>query len=243
MAEISNSLPLHVQAANFMREKIYNHTWMPDSQIPTEFELVEMLGMSRGTVRRAIRALVDEGLLVQMRGRGTFVTQTRITHPSGNALLSFAESLRSQGIDFTTKVLRQEIVPADEYLSGKLYLSTGAPVLMLDRVRTVDGEPLIYFESAINLPALPGLDTVDFEHEALFAYIESHYNKRIGHSSARYAACVAGTERGAILGVSPEAPVLHLEQQIYLTDNTLIEWSNVWLRANKYMINMIMQRV
>ncbi len=243
MIETSNPLPFHVQAANYMREKIYHREWLPGTQIPTEYELVEELGMSRGTVRRAIRALVEECLLVQMRGRGTFVTQTTITHPSGNTLLSFAESLRSQGIDFTTKVLRQEVVPADEYISSKLFIPVGSPVLKLDRVRLVDDEPILYFKSEINLSVLPGLDTVDFEHESLFAYIESHYNKRIGHSSAQYAACVAGVECGKALQVSTDAPTLHLRQQVFSTDNTPIEWSDVWLRANKYIVGMVMQRV
>ena len=84
--------------------------------------------MSRGTIRRAISALVEEGLLVQMRGRGTFVTRNRIMHPSGNTLISFAESLRSQGIDFTTKVLRQEVVPADDYISNSVLLAARAAV-------------------------------------------------------------------------------------------------------------------
>ena len=243
MVEKRNSLPLHIQAANYIREKIYNHEWTPDSQIPTEHELMDELGMSRGTIRRAISALVEEGLLVQMRGRGTFVTRNHIMHPSGNTLISFAESLRSQGIDFTTKVLRQEVVPADEYISNNLFVSVGAPVLILNRVRSVDDEPLIYFESVINVGALPGLEDVDYEHESLFGYIEAHHGKRIGHSKAQYAACAAGVERGEVLGVSPDAPVLHLRQQIFLTDNTLIEWSNVWLRANRYIVNMIMQRV
>ena len=243
MVEKRNSLPLHVQAANYMREKVYKHEWLPDAQIPTEHELMEELEMSRGTVRRAIAALVEEGLLIQMRGRGTFVTHNHIIHPSGNTLISFAESLRSQGIDFTTRVLRREVVPADEYMSSNLFVSVGKPVLLLDRVRYVDDEPIIYFESVINLSALPGLEEVDYEHESFFGYVESHYGKRIGHSNAQYAACVAGVERGEILGVSPEAPVLHLKQQIFLTDNTLIEWSNVWLRANRYIVNMVMQRV
>lgn len=243
MVELGNSQSLHVQAANYIREKIYQHEWLPDSQIPTEHELVEELGMSRGTVRRAIRTLVSEGLLVQMRGRGTFVSNVKISHPSGNTLISFAESLRSQGIDFVTKVLRQEVIPADEFMSSKLFISVGSPVLKLDRVRYVDGEPTIYFKSNINLSILPGLDAVDFEQESLFAYVESHYRRRIGHSNAQYAACAAGVECGEALNVTPESPVLHLRQQIFLVDGAPIEWSDVWLKANKYIVSMVMQRV
>ena len=139
MLDKASSVPLHVQASNFIREKIYNREWDVDAKIPTEFELVELLGMSRGTVKRAIKALVDEGLLVQVRGKGTFVTRPNISHPSGNCLLSFAESLHAQGLDFETQVLEQRVIEADERLSAKLQIPVNAPVLLLRRVRTIDG--------------------------------------------------------------------------------------------------------
>ena len=66
---------LYVQVSDFVREKIYSKDWGVDEPIPSEHELMEMLHLSRGTVQKGIRQLVDEGLLVQQRGRGTFVVQ------------------------------------------------------------------------------------------------------------------------------------------------------------------------
>ena len=243
MIKTTNSVPLHSQASNYMREKIYNREWPVDEQIPTEFELMDILGMSRGTVKRAIKALVDEGLLVQIRGKGTFVTRPNITHPSGNCLLSFAESLHSQGVEFETHVLEQRVIPADEFLADKLQVPVNAPVLFLRRVRSSGGEPIMYIENRVNLLQAPGLDEVDFETEALSPSMERCAGKRIGYSSARYAAKIAGEQRGGILHVGEEAPVLHLEQQIFYADNTVTEWGNVWLRANRYVVGTILQRV
>ena len=243
MLKTVNSVPLHTQAASYMREKIYSREWNLDDQIPTEHELVEMLGMSRGTIKRAIKSLVDEGLLVQMRGKGTFVTRPNITHPSGNCLLSFAESLHSQGIEFETQVIEKRVATADEFLADKLSIPVNAPILFLRRVRTVEGEPIMYIENRLNLKAAPGLDKVDFEKETLFKSIERLAGKRIGYSQARYAAKIAGEKRGRILQVGEEAPVLHLEQLVFLSDNHPIEWGNVWLRANRYVVGTVLQRV
>ena len=243
MQQMTNSVLLYTQASNYMREKIYNREWTVDEQIPTEHALASLLGMSRGTVKRAIKTLVDEGLLVQIRGKGTFVTRPNITHPSGNCLLSFAESLHSQGIEFETQVLGQEVIAADEFLAEKLQVPVNAPVLFLRRARTVDGEPIMYIENRVSLMAAPGLDSFDFERETLFASLERCAGKRIGYSKARYAAKIAGEKRGAILQVGEEAPVLHLEQQVFLSDNVPIEWGNVWLRANRYVVGTILQRV
>lgn len=243
MLRKTNSVPLHTQASNYMREKIYNREWDVDEKIPTEFELTDILGMSRGTVKRAIKSLVDEGLLVQIPGRGTFVTRPNITHPSGNCLLSFAESLHSQGIEFETQVLESTIIRADAFLSEKLLVPVNAPVLFLRRVRTVDGEPIMYIENRLSMLVVPGLDKVDFEEESLFKSIERCAGKRIGYSQTRYAAKIAGEKRGEILQVGEEAPVLHLEQQVFLSDNVPVEWGNVWLRANRYVVGTVLQRV
>ena len=96
-------MPLHVQLSDFVREKIYSREWGVEERIPSEHELMAMLGLSRGTVQKGIRALVDEGLLVQQRGRGTYVTQPVMARPSSNRLLSYAESMHAQGIDFVTR--------------------------------------------------------------------------------------------------------------------------------------------
>lgn len=241
MAE-NNSNLLHVQVADWMREKVYSHEWKAGEQIPSEHDLMEMRGISRGTVRRAIRTLVDENLLVQVRGKGTFVAKAVFTHPTGSTLISFAESLNAQGVTFTTRVMEHEVIEADESVAAKLHVAKGSPVLKMNRLRSVDGKPILYIESLINLSVFPGLEEVDFNTETLFASIERMFGKKIGHSNARYAARVAG-ERGKFLEVPQDSPVLHLEQQIFLTDNTSAEWSNVWLCANNYVVGTVLQRV
>lgn len=238
----SNSNLLHVQVANSMREKVYAHEWKQGEQIPSEHELMDIFHISRGTARRAIQTLVEENLLVQVRGKGTFVAKAVFTHPTGSNLISFAESLHAQGVEFTTRVTAHELIQADESVAGKLFVPVGSPVLKLNRLRSVDGKPILYIESLINLSVFPGLEDIDFNTETLFATIERMFGKRIGHSNARYAARVAG-ERGQYLQVPEDSPVLHLEQQIFLTDNTSAEWSNVWLCANNYVVGTVLQRV
>ncbi|WP_035425370.1 GntR family transcriptional regulator [Atopobium fossor] len=238
-----SSIPLHTQVANYIREKIYNREWEVGEKIPTEFELCEALGMSRGSIKRGISILVKEGILIQHRGRGTFVVnRNTISHPSGNTLLSFAESLKAQNIDFKTRVLSKEIISADFFISEKLFISVGDPVLLLKRVRCVEDEPIMYIENRVSLAHCPGLDKVNFEDEALFQSIEKCSGKKIGFSRAKYAAKVAGEQRGNILQIDESAPVLHLEQHIFYSDNTPTEWGNVWLRANRYVVGTVLLR-
>src|SRR4051812_5643689 len=73
------SASIHQQLAERLRAQVSQMT--PDSQIPTENELVSRYGVSRTTVRRALSGLVEEGLLVRRQGAGTFVAPRRIVHP------------------------------------------------------------------------------------------------------------------------------------------------------------------
>lgn len=239
----TDQLPLHEQAANYMRELIYSRTWEVNQLIPTETQLMEDLHMSRGTIRKAVAQLSNEGLLKATRGRGTVVTEPNLTHPSGTCLLSFAESLRSQGIDFETQTLSLEPMEATPFLSQRLQIPVGAPVLFLRRVRSVDGEPIMYIENRMNAALVRGIEEVDFSKASLFHEFETLSGRPIGYSNVRYGACVAGAEKAQYLQVSESAPVLHMEQQVFLIDNVPIEWGNVWLRANRYVVGTMLQRV
>ncbi len=244
MALVKDSnVPLYIQVADYLRSKIYTHEWEPNSKIPTEYELCETLGVSRGCVKHGVNELVEEGLLVQYRGRGTFVTERKvISHPTGNTLLSFAESLRSQGISFRTEELDSQIIPADKFLARKLFIKEGEPVFFLRRVRYVGEEPIMYIENRIRADEVPGIDRIDFSVETLFQTMERLAGKKIGFSNARYSAEVAGETKGKALGVSADSPVLHLEQHVFYSDDEPAEWGNVWLQAYRYVVGTVLPR-
>lgn len=228
---------LYVQVSDYVRERIYSKEWGVNEPIPSEHELMNMLGLSRGTVQKGIRQLVDEGLLVQERGRGTFVTQPLIARPSSNSLLSFAESMNAQGVEYTTKVVNKEIELADEVCSENLGIGVGERFLYLARVRYVYGRPVMFIESHLNLGACPGLEDADFESEGLFAAVERTSGKRIGRSEMVYSARTAGKRRGRWLRCDEHAPVLDLDQLVRLEDETPFEWGSVWLPANRCVIS------
>lgn len=228
---------LYAQVSDFVREKIYSKEWGVNEPIPSEHELMDMLGLSRGTVQKGIRQLVDEGLLVQQRGRGTFVTQPVMARPSSNRLLSFAESMNAQGIKFETRVVEERVEPANAACAEALNLMPTDDYLYLVRVRSVLGHPVMLIESHLNLQAIPGLRGVNFEREGLFAAVERLTGKEIGRSEMVYSARTAGKLRGGWLECDEHAPVLDLDQLVRLDDGTPFEWGSVWLPANRCVIS------
>jgi DNA-binding GntR family transcriptional regulator len=235
--EKSDSGLLYEQVANYVREKIYSREWGVDDRIPSEHELMAMLKLSRGTVQKGIRALVDEGLLVQQRGRGTFVVQPIMARPSSNDLQSFAESMVSQGIPFTTKVVERRIEPANKACAWALEIERSTPVLYLARVREVFGEPVMFIESHLSLSACPGIEGVDFEKEGLFEAASRTSGHGIGRSEQVISARVCGARRGEWLECDAHAPVLEVAQTVRLDDGRPFEWGFVWLPANRCVIS------
>jgi DNA-binding GntR family transcriptional regulator len=228
---------LYVQVSDYVREKIYSKEWGVDEPIPSEHELMDMLHLSRGTVQKGIRQLVDEGLLVQQRGRGTFVTQPLMARPSSNQLLSFGESMNVQGIEFRTKVVIRRVERANVAVSENLQIEEGDNYLYLVRIRYVHKRAVMLIESHLSLEACPALISADFEHESLFALVEKLSGHRIGHSEMVYTARVAGKMRGGWLECDEHAPVLDLDQLVFLEDGMPFEWGSVWLPANRCVIS------
>lgn len=242
MIQKDGAVPLYVQIADWMREQIYQKDWEAGQKLPSEQELQKLLTVSRGTLRKAISLLVKEGLIVQMHGKGTFVSAAMISHPAGRNLLSFAESLRDQGIEFRTKVIEKHVQEASHFLAEKLRVEERAPIFFLKRVRYVGDEPIMIIENRINMALCQGIEDAKFEEQTLFSQLELLSGRRIKYSHSRYAARVLGKERGALLEAAQDAPVLHLEQLIFLENSLPIEWGNVWLKSNRYIVGTVLER-
>lgn len=233
--------PLHVQLASVIREKIDTREWLEGTAIPSETELMRNFGISRGTVRHAIRTLVAEGYLRSVKGSGTFVAEGGLVRPATRRPLSFSALLGERGLDFRTKVLARSSLPATREVARQLSVAEGSPVMFMRRVRSVGGSPVVCQESWSNLLACPGLDQADFESESLFDAVERCSARRITSSTVHYLSVRAGEEHASYLGCGADDPVLALEQRISLDDGTPIEWSLTWLRPGESVVGVSLE--
>ncbi|MGK3111647.1 GntR family transcriptional regulator [Candidatus Pantoea formicae] len=238
----SSQIPLYQQVVEWIRESIYTGDLVEDDRIPSEFQIMDMLDVSRGTVKKAVAQLVKEGVLVQVQGKGTFVKKENIRYPLGEGLLSFAESLEGQKINFSTRVIATRVEPANRFIAEKLRIKPGQEILYLERLRFIDDEKVMLIENRINMELVPGIAEVDFNQHNLFPTIEKLSQQKIRYSESRYAARLIGNERGHFLDISEDAPVLHLEQLVFFSRELPVEFGNVWLKGNKYYLGTVLQR-
>ena len=233
--------PLYIQARDWIKRKIAAGEWKENAKLPNEDELAVTLGISRGTLKQAIRKLIEEGVLVQIQGKGTFVVGKPMEQPLAERLMSVAEALAEGSRSFTTRLLRIERKDAGE-TAGLLQLDPRDPVYALQRIRYLDGIPAVYLENAVPSALFPDLDKHDLEAVPLFRLIEEHYGVKIGWGKRTFSAAATDAALSKKLEVRKGTPVTFLEQVIFNADHVPLEYSRVWIRNDCIKLTSTLKR-
>jgi GntR family transcriptional regulator len=211
----------------------------PD-RFPTDYELVDEYGVSRHTVREAIRRLEADGLLTRHRGRGTFVNKEAINQPLSSTIYSLFNSLEEQGFqqdsDVLTSELRRERAAAEQ-----LGVAADAELFFLERLRRVDGTPLALDRTW--LPADPYGDLVeaDFTRTALYGELARRHGVTPVSGTEHLRPIVpTGTER-EILGLDEGEAVFLIERRTESANGPL-EWRESLVRGDIYRFEVTWQR-
>lgn len=233
---------LHSQISQWLRDRITGGDWPEHYRLPAEPDLARRLGVSRGTLRRAVRTVVDEGLLVQTRGRGTFVATTVVEPPLAQRLTTLSEAFIDAGHPLTTTVIGQEVAEPPAPVAALLEVEDSDPVLRLERVRHLDGTAVARLVNYVRLDLAPGIEEVDFAAHTLFDALEHKCSVTITSARRRFDAVTAGETTAALLGIPPTTPLLHLEQLTFTTAEVPLEFSDVWLRADRLRVTSHLTR-
>lgn len=234
--------PLHEQMSSRIRSLIASGSWPPHFKLPAEPDLAAEMGVSRGTLRRAMSTLTGEGLLVQVRGKGTFVTSTAIEQPIAQELLSLSEAMDQQGIVYTTEVLSAAIAPISHHVSALLGQPRTSRAFRLVRRRVVGGVPVAFLINYVRLDQCPGIDAKDFAQRSLFKVLEEDYRVTIATARRTFEAQGASPDTALQLDVPEGAALLYLEQVAYLGSGQPVEYSDVWIRGDKLRLSSLLER-
>src|SRR5215210_7937214 len=138
--EHSSPVPLYHQAAQALERAIEDGRLPRGSKLEGELDLAEQLGISRPTMRAALKQLVDKGLLIRRRGIGTIVAMKPVRRAV--ALTSLYDDLKESGREPTTRVLDFEETSCPPEIAEQLELGPDAPVLRFDRLRVAESDPI-----------------------------------------------------------------------------------------------------
>ncbi|WP_329361335.1 GntR family transcriptional regulator [Streptomyces sp. NBC_00669] len=202
--------PLWMQAKEALENRIAVGEVKPGSRLPPERELCRMLGISRVTLRKALTALVEEGVLRAAQGRGWYVSAAeRKEWP--NTLESFSETARRMGLLATSQVLRRETGPASFDEAEAFQIAPGTPLYRLERVRMLDGVPIAVDHSLVPTDVAAGFDTVDFTVRSLYDTI-ADAGFELAQADTTIEARPADAALAGHLAIAAGTPVLDMRQ-------------------------------
>ena len=141
----------HVVVREYVRELVAGSA--PGTPAPSERHLVSMFGVARMTVRQALDALVTEGLLERIPGRGTFVARPRRVE---SQISSFTEEMTRRGMLPESQTLLGRLEQAGPGVARALGLTEGDAVIHWRRLRRADGQPVCLEDAYLNEVLLPG---------------------------------------------------------------------------------------
>lgn len=161
MLQKEKGVPLYVTLKRVLGERFAEGSRY--EPLPSERELCKEYGVSRTTLRKAKKLLEEDGSVRAVQGVGTFAMREGASPVVlGNRKISFRDQVISQGGVPSSKVLRQDVEPADEETARSLGIALGDPVFHLVRLRYVDGKLFQINRSKVALGTCPGLVNRDF---------------------------------------------------------------------------------
>lgn len=135
--------PRSVQVRETLSQRIGQGLLPAGSRLPSEPALATELGVSRATLREALRALESEGLVRRMWGSGTFVADGRRVANSLDLNFGVTEAIRAAGMKAGIEQARHWLEPATLSEAARLEVQPGSDLLVVERVRTADGKPVV----------------------------------------------------------------------------------------------------
>lgn len=230
----SAPVPLYYQFKQWLSAGILAGDLAPGARLPEESELCERLGVSRGVVRQAMTELCYEGLIYRQRGRGTFVSAPKTAEGLISGLRGLADDAAERGQAVESKVVLLREVPAAQQVARSLGLPPGAPVIELERVRALDGEPHVLVMTYLPAALAPGLAERDLSGSAsLYQILREEYRLPIVASRRRVEAAAAGPREAHLLGIKRGDPLLVLRSIGYTTGRRPLDYFIAFHRGDR----------
>jgi len=204
---------LYLTVKDEIEELIVKGTFKPGDQLPSEYDLSKKYGVSRMTLREALRALEEEGLVAKKQGLGTFVKTTAQRIKSIlDVNYGVTEMIKNMGFRPGTQEKNVEEVFADSHMVKALNVKEGTKIIALERVRTADKIPVAYTLDMIPVTVLPNMNDLKDLGESIYDFLQEKCNINLSSSMARLFSTKATRKLADKLRIKLNSPLFLLEQ-------------------------------
>src|SRR5262249_48305790 len=234
---VSKSIPLYYQLENLLRERIMSGAVAAGDRLPTESELIRQYGVGRITVRQALAALAEDGLIERRRGRGTFVTERKTKRRAFEGQIDLTGSLDeiiAARKDMMLKVIEMNRVEADLREAELLGLEPGEAVYRVKRLSMRDGKPFGLTVSCLPAEIGERLTGEDLSLGSLLQTVEARFGLKGMSARQQITATLARPYLAKLLDVPVGAPLLSIERTDYTDEGRPVEFTHGLYGADLY---------
>ncbi|MBU3128357.1 trehalose operon repressor [Clostridium tagluense] len=232
---------LYTDIYDNIKKNIVKGIYTPGEKLPSENDFCKEFGASRGTVRKALEMLAEEGLVNSLHGKGVFVLENDFINFSFGGLVSFKEASESSKQKFSTTVPKFEEVIIDEAISKKSNLAIGKEAYKLYRVRSLEDEKIIFDINYFLKDIVQGL-TVEIGEKSIYEYIEESLNVKIGFASKVIQVETATSRDKLNLDMKSYNFVVVVKNYVYLSDGTQFEYTESRHRPDRFVFSDFARR-
>ena len=213
----------------------------PGAQLPPEPQLAGELGVSRPTLREALRSLQDEGVVTRSRGAGTFLSHRPRLRNNLDVNFGVSDAIRQAGMEPGQRSAVTTIAPAPEDEREHLDLAAGEQVVVVERIRTADGRPVVATRDILPVRLLDGRPDVLplLAGGSLYELMERELGIAIHHGVASFAPVRATKALASQLKVSRGSLLLYLRQVDYDPEGRPVLSSHEYHLADAFEFTLI----
>lgn len=226
--------PLWHQAEMALRQLIEGGEWSAGSQLPNEDRLGEMLGISRITLRHALRNLEEAGLLRREHGRGTFVRSATVV-AGVHGLTSFTEEMRTLALTASSRLVEANRIAATLEIAEALEIGTGDAVIQLKRLRLGNGLPIGVQTSHLPEARVPGLLADAANVQSLYSWLAERCGITPVKAKEVYRVGAVAAIDSDLLQLAAATPAFEVERIAYDSKGPF-EYALSTMRADRYEI-------
>lgn len=233
--------PLYLLVIDKIKQDIESGIIKPGTKLPSEFDLAKELGISRATLREALRILEDESVIIRKHGVGTFINAKPVFTSGIEELYSITQMIEKNNQRAGTIFLNTEFTSATKSDINAFKLSKGENIFRIERIRTADDEPVAYCIDKIPESVLPK----DFNFKnggSIFQTLEQQANIYISYAVTDIEPMGFHEKISSILHSPPESSLLVLKQIHYDVKDRPVLISINYFRADKFRFQVLRRR-
>lgn len=227
------TLPLYVQIAEGLIDRIESGELAPGDRLPPERILSSSLGVTRVTLRQALQLVEAEGLLERRQGAGTFIAAPKIERTT-TRLTPFTLGMKRSGLIPGARVVQFERKPAKISTARRLKLPLSSELYYCHRLRLINQEPIMVEKFYLPASSFPDLDAAVLEDASVFEILEQGYGVRIIRAEQSLEAVSASDYEAELLGITAGAPLLLERRVSYDTGGRPVEYAKDLYRGDRF---------